>query len=225
MDPSRRSALSFPAPWALHGEGAMLFYRLPAAFAREHGGIPESLAPAFQGIVACVMLVDYRHSPVGPYRELLFIPGLFGTERGRRFSITRIYVDSQESMEWGRRNWAIPKEMADFHWQRTGPYADEVQVSLKDNEPFLEMSIKGIGPRFPISTALIPLRIYQELDGRTVETSPRGKGKGQWARVSRLKVHTDAFPDISAYRPFAALRVSGFQMTFPSGKNVLVKRF
>ncbi|MCB0596005.1 MAG: hypothetical protein H6557_24550 [Lewinellaceae bacterium] len=103
MASSYRSALSFPAPWALRGEGAMLFYRLPRAFAQEHGGIPERLAPSFQGFVACVMLADYRESPVGPYRELLFIPGLVGTERGRRFSITRIYVDSQESMEWGRR--------------------------------------------------------------------------------------------------------------------------
>ncbi|MCB0550022.1 MAG: acetoacetate decarboxylase family protein [Phaeodactylibacter sp.] len=216
MHQNHASPYAFPAPWSLRGEGAMLFYRLPEAFAREHGGIPENLASSFQGIVSCVMLVDYRNSPVGPYRELLFIPGLFGTERGRRFSITRIFVDSQESMEWGRRNWAIPKDMAEFHWKRTGPYADEVRIN-REEEPMLEASIKGMGPRFPISTALIPLRIHQELDGRVVETSPRGKGMGQWARVPHLRVLSDAFPDISSYRPFAALRVSGFQMTFPEG--------
>ncbi len=209
---------AFPAPWALRGEGAMLFYRLPRAFALEQGGIPESLAPAFQGFVACVMLVDYRQSPVGPYRELLFIPGLFRTGQGRRFSITRIFVDSQESMEWGRRNWAIPKEMADFQWKQPGPDTDEVQVSRQHNgaeQPMLEVAIKGIGPRFPLSTALIPLHIHQELDGRVLETSPRGKGMGQWARASYLRVLSDGFPDISPYRPFAALRVSGFQMDFP----------
>ncbi|MCO6476416.1 MAG: acetoacetate decarboxylase family protein [Phaeodactylibacter sp.] len=219
MHQNQASGPTFPAPWALRGEGAMLFYRLPEAFAREQGGIPESMASGFLGIVSCVMLVDYRQSPVGPYQELLFIPGLFGTERGRRFSITRIFVDSQESMEWGRRNWAIPKELADFDWKRAGPYADEVRVS-RNGEPMLAATIKGVGPRFPISTALIPLRIHQEMDGRVVETSPRGKGRGQWARISHLDVHSGDFPDIGAFRPFAALRVSGFQMTFPEGHVV-----
>ena len=197
----------------------MLFYRFPRSFVLEQGFVPEDLADSFLGLVGCVMLVDYRQSPVGPYRELLFIPGLFRTSRGRRFSITRIFVDSVESMDWGRRNWGIPKELAQFQWKRTGPYADQVQVNRqKEGGPeqsMLEVSLRGVGPRFPISTALIPLNIYQRLDGKAFEVSPRGKGMGQWASSPRLRVLSSDFPDISAYRPFAALRVSNFQMEFP----------
>lgn len=217
------STETFPPPWALRGEGLMLFYRFPAPFVLHQGFIPAGMADSFLGLVGCVMLVDYRQSPVGPYRELLFIPGLFRTARGRRFSITRIFVDSAASMDWGRRNWGIPKEMAQFSWKRTGPASEQVLVESHAaggrKQPMLEVAVKGIGPRFPISTALIPLRLQQRLNGKVYEVSPRGKGMGQWASASGLQVLSADFPDISLFRPFAALRVSNFQMEFPPGRE------
>nr|WP_254606064.1 hypothetical protein [Deinococcus sp. JMULE3] len=58
-----------------------------------------------------LMLVRYAQSGVGPYDELLWV-SLSGAPQ-----VTRIVVSTQDSVEWGRRNWAIPKSRADFAWE------------------------------------------------------------------------------------------------------------
>ena len=104
-----------PAPWTLTGDGLMLFYRFPREFVLENGFVPPELCQSFVGGFGSVMLVDYQTSNVGPYRELLFIPGQFQFGSKRYYAITKIYVSTQISVENGRINWAIPKEIADFH--------------------------------------------------------------------------------------------------------------
>jgi hypothetical protein len=67
----------YPAPWSLEGCGYILAYRFPRAmkgnpfFTSDIRGAGE-----FSGF-GTVMLVDYRESTAGPYRELLFSPGRF----------------------------------------------------------------------------------------------------------------------------------------------------
>src|SRR5262245_61022490 len=100
-----------PPPWRLTGSGYILLYRwFPRDFVAVQGQVPPALAGSFKGGASAVMVVNYENSEVGPYRELLFIPGLF--ERG--FSITRTYVSSQASVDSGRANWGIPKQLAEF---------------------------------------------------------------------------------------------------------------
>lgn len=53
-------------------------------------------------------------SGVGPYRELLFIPGAFHINGRYTFSIPKIYVSTETSVNSGIKNWGIPKEVADF---------------------------------------------------------------------------------------------------------------
>jgi hypothetical protein len=192
----------------------MLFYRFPEAFVREYGAIPSSLAGDYRGWIGCVMLVDYHHSPVGPYGELLFIPGLFRTPRGLRFSITRIWVDSEPSMQWGRRNWAIPKELASFQWNRGTGRQQQVEVNLGD-QGMLNLEYRTYGPGIPITTALLPIHLIQPEGDGFLEVSPRGQGRAQWARLSRLEVLHPDLPDIGRFSPLAALRVTDFQMVFP----------
>jgi hypothetical protein len=192
----------------------MLFYRFPEAFVREHGALPPSLSGDFRGLIGCVMLVDYHHSPVGPYGELLFIPGLFRTLRGLRFSITRIWVDSEPSMHWGRRNWAIPKERASFQWTQGPGRQKQVEVSL-GGKGMLNLEYRTHGPRIPVHTGLLPIHLIQPEGEEFLEVSPQGQGRGQWARLSRLDVQHPDLPDIGRFRPLAALRVTNFQMVFP----------
>lgn len=197
----------------------MLFYRFPQAFVQSEGGIPPALAEAYRGWIGCVMLVHYHHSPVGPYGELLFIPGLFRTLRGMRFSITRIWVDSAQSMAWGRKNWAIPKEMADFHWQAGPGNRQEVRVA-RDGKTLLELDYRTWGPRLRVNTGLLPIHLIQPQEQASLEVSPRGHGRGQWARIGTLRIDHPDMPDISAYRPVGALRVTDFQMVFPPATPV-----
>jgi hypothetical protein len=54
-------------------------------------------------------LIGYRSGPVGPYGEVFAAPL---TPRGA--TVTFMAVDSEPSLAGGRRNWALPKEMARF---------------------------------------------------------------------------------------------------------------
>ncbi len=56
-------------------------------------------------------LIRYRETPVGPYHEVLFSPGVLpGT------TIPFIAVDSEPSVQGGRENWTLPKTLARFDW-------------------------------------------------------------------------------------------------------------
>jgi hypothetical protein len=66
-----------------------------------------------------------------------------------------------------------------------------------------------------MSTALLPIRLRQELDDQVLFTQPEGKGWGKLARIQDLEVDPQLFPDIRGIKPLLALKVSPFTLTFP----------
>lgn len=65
-----------------------------------------------------IQIYRYKTSPIGPYDELLFLPGFFRTSTtGKDGShesilaprITRIYVSTEGTCLRGRENWNVPK--------------------------------------------------------------------------------------------------------------------
>ncbi len=200
-----------PAPWTLRGEGIILLFRFKKSWVDQAANLPEYLQQKFRGGFGYVMLVDYQESPVGPYKELLFIPGKFGEEKLQ--SITTIFVDSEASTLNGRANWAIPKQTADFHWQKEKGL-DRVDVTL-NGKPVFQASIRSGGISFPMSTGLLPIRLRQELEDQVLFTQPEGKGWGKLARIQDLEVNPQLFPDIRGIKPLLALKVSPFTLTFP----------
>lgn len=203
-----------PPPWTLLGDGYMLFYKFSRDFVAQQGFVPTELAGRFDGFFGAVMLVNYRESPVGPYHELLFIPGKFRTPLGRRYSITRIVVDSEASTVNGRANWGIPKFTNTFEVKKDGT-TERIRVLDDQGKPGFEIALRAGGLHFPVTTALVPLRLYQVWEGKTYDTTPKGSGKGQLARVLDLHVNPAFFPDVSLVKPLLALKVSGFRMWFP----------
>ncbi len=211
MPKSSSTHTPVPAPWTLRGEGIILLFRFKKDWVAKAGNLPEHLQGKFKGGFGYVMLVDYEESPVGPYRELLFIPGKFGKEKLQ--AITTIFVDSEASTANGRANWAIPKETADFNWQK-GKGLDQVEISFNGKQVF-RASIRSGGISFPMSTALLPIRLRQELAGQVLFTQPEGKGWGKLAHIQDLEVDPQLFPDIRGIKPLLALKVSPFSLTFP----------
>ncbi len=200
-----------PAPWTLRGEGIILLFRFKKSWVDQAANLPEYLHQKFKGGFGYVMLVDYQESPVGPYKELLFIPGKFGEEKLQ--SITTIFVDSDASTLNGRANWAIPKQTADFHWQKEKGL-DRVDVTL-NGKPVFQASIRSGGISFPMSTGLLPIRLRQELEDQVLFTQPEGKGWGKLARIQEVEVDPQLFPDIRGIKPILAMKVSPFTLTFP----------
>jgi hypothetical protein len=214
-DPSIRVP-AVPAPWSLEGRGYIVLYRFKDSFVRERGFLPEGASPS--GGLGSVMLVDYRSSDAGPYRELLFIPGKLDLAGGRWHRITKIYVSTMESVLNGRKNWAIPKDRADFDFSG-GRDGESVTVS-RGGADFFRARFRARGPRFPVSTAFLPFPLLQGGDGAYLQTTFSGKGSGRLAAISEIEADQALFPDLGAARPLAAIAVDPFRITFPVARRM-----
>lgn len=203
-----------PAPWTLTGDGYIFLYRFPKKFIEAQGFLFDFQRDNFKGLIASMMLVDYHTTPVGPYRELLFIPGLFKMMNKNTFSISKIYVSDPNSVWNGIENWGIPKEHSDFVIEHIDNKTEKFAIS-KEGTPFFEATIHRGNFSFPLTTALFPLRITQQLRDDWVLTKPTAKGKAYFGKLTNIKVNSKLFPDIAPFKPLGVLVVKDFQMTFP----------
>ena len=202
-----------PNPWHLKGSGLMLLYKFSRQFIQASPFIPEKLKENFAGGIGYVMLVNYKETPAGPYRELLFIPGKFRVGGKKRQVITKIYVDTQLSIDSGRANWGIPKEMAHFNWQNAGRQLN-ISVNHPDGQTILELQASKSLIPIPVSTQILPIRLRQELNSQYFDVQPTGQGWGKLIRLKKLSI-PNQFPDVSQQRPLLGLWVEPFRMYFP----------
>ncbi len=167
----------------------------------------------FRGGLAAAMLVDYAQSGVGPYRELLFIPGRFALGGRSAHSISKIYVSTQASVASGRANWGIPKELAQFERSREGEM-QRWRVHI-DGRDIFNIAYTPGRVAFRVWTWPFSLPLLQSLEGRVFLTKLRAHGVCKLAAVHELSVDADRFPDLTQLTPLGVLRVSRFSLTFP----------
>jgi hypothetical protein len=204
------------APWRLKGEGYIFLYNFPKEFVEHECFLPDELEHRFQGGMGAMMLVDYHESPVGPYQELLLIPGAFAVGKLKRQSITKIYVSTQESIENGKRNWAIPKELAEFTSTKNG--REERITVRKGKRIILDISLeRGFLP-FPVLTSLLPFPLLQFGPRGTYLTCFQGHGVGKRARIVDLSAGIGLFPDVSRFRPLTGIKINNFSIIFPEAE-------
>jgi hypothetical protein len=209
--PPRNASLELPpavipAPWVfktklylfaaplkpVDGEDPVLQGLPPGSYNPEETIHPSALAPVqgssqWRGGMSKVVIIRYEDSPIGPYDELIAASDGFVNpfEKGTTGRITNIYVNSQESIWHGRKNWSmslwptvltfmstdnrsnldIPKHLARFEFTQINSKTVNVKVSLPDSkEPFFSASVTdSYIPSVPIpSFVLNPfLRIVQ----------------------------------------------------------------
>ncbi|KAI4251285.1 MAG: hypothetical protein LQ352_004947 [Teloschistes flavicans] len=160
-----------PPPWTCHYTGYVgSFYVSPST------GLPRDLAydpheassdrfteaGAWKGGLAMIQLLRYTSTPVGPYDEMILIPGNFNVPgHGSYTRITRIYVSQRDTTYNGRKNWNIPKHIARFKY--TGDFCAPpftVQLFPEDptiETPFFTASLKPLSiwtPSFPFSSRI-----------------------------------------------------------------------
>lgn len=163
------------------------------------------------------MFVDYTESPVGPYRELLFIPEAHRALRGHCLSIHKIYVSSQDSVVNGRRNWGIPKELAAFRVQ-AGPGGRETLSMSVAGRCAVQLTLRGLPLIAPFTLALVPGQmrtLCQTLDGLDFTITPRARGLCQPARVLTADVDNTLFPAFAAADVLVAARLRRVTLVFP----------
>jgi hypothetical protein len=202
-----------PAPWNLTGNAYIMVYKFSKDFVKKYGFLADYQQDRFLGYIGTVMLVDYKTSAVGPYRELLFIPGMFTFDWKKVFSISKIYVSSHDSVYNGIENWGIPKEFADFDWIQNTDGTEDISVKIEGKEFFKANFKKGF-ISFPLTTAIFPLNVVQKLRKDLIITNPTAKGKATLATIKSVKVDENFFPDLSKATPLLTMKVKDFEMTF-----------
>lgn len=203
-----------PAPWQLKGEGYLMLYRFSNEFLKKEGCISEKLKPFLWMNFGMVMLVNYQVSPVGPYGELLFIPGMFHYEGKYYWHISKIYVSSLDSVMNGRANWGIPKEMAEFKFESFEQGVKSAQVTVNGKMGF-NCLFKDKSFGFPLSTSILPFQFIQPLNGKEYVTHPNGSGKAFFSKSMELETGQGLFPSIETQTRLACLHIPNFSLAFP----------
>ncbi|KAL4759391.1 uncharacterized protein BDW70DRAFT_80695 [Aspergillus foveolatus] len=117
-----------------------------------------------------VMIVRYEETDVGPYDELIFIPGRAANPKTgkKEMRISNIYVSTDASVWNGRRNWNIPKHRARFEFMPIGAdtalrvyYPENSPAPLDPKTPFFTVLLRSSSlPKLPLPR-LTPLTIAQ----------------------------------------------------------------
>lgn len=218
---------NYPAPWSLTGSGVIMFFPVKRSYALEHGFIPESEKSNFLGLTGAIMFVNYEKADCGPYREILYMPGLFWQKSGLCLKITKIYVSSEASVKWGIKNWSIPKELADIKWDENQSETG-ISASYKGKNFISAVFEKG-SFNFPVSTALIPFPLLQspvkehELSPeQMLKTRFSGNGTASFGSIEHWQVSEERFPDAekAAFGPIVTMPVNPFNISFPIAEIV-----
>lgn len=179
-----------PAPWTLRGSGAV------ALFARPLGAL---------------MLIRYASSPVGPYDELLWLRPCF-SPRGPFPGVERIVVDVPASVEGGRRNWAIPKQRAEFAWR-----GEQAEVHWPDGTLYARLRVgRVLGQTLPLRLGWLPrrLRTLAQHDERGwAWTTVTGECRIRFARL-QVKDAPGLPAALHGARPLLTLGLPRFRLVF-----------
>lgn len=205
---------SYPAPWTLSGKGYILLYKFSRNFVEEKTNLPSFLKGQFVGGFGAVMLVDYITSNAGPYGELLLIPGKFNHEGKKLNTITNIYVSTMTSVENGRRNWGIPKKLADFSFQSIDSQSEKISI-FSGETTIAEFTLSASRLSFPVNTKLLPFPLVQYYEGKYYYTTFEGSGTGRLAKLKDIHINPQLFPDISKFKPIIVIKVEPFKIVFP----------
>lgn len=203
---------------------------------RAHAAWLEANAPEFADSgsgagIGAMVIVDYRSSPVGSYREVLSIPGRYRLDRAvglgsaaaalgshtgavRHAMVSHIYVTTRISVVGGRRNWGLPKREADIRITGLSRLDDRVVVR-HGNSVVLDVVLRAAGLPLPVWARFPPFSLLQVLDGRAYATSFRGLGLALLGSVRIAHLDRRFFPDIRTVGPLLSARIDAFRLTFP----------
>ncbi|RDA88431.1 hypothetical protein CP532_5614 [Ophiocordyceps camponoti-leonardi (nom. inval.)] len=173
------------APWTVTADIYIFAFWIPQSQAEALPGeaySPLEAASEFSspsmsrpvGGFGYIWIVQYKDTPVGPYDEMVIMPGKFEWSRNGRFDkpetrqnikTTRVYVSQKHTCYNGRLNWNVPKHLAKFEWAdnhdgsrtvRVYPHdtAGDVREASADSHIFFQAKMKKASymPSFPSSS-------------------------------------------------------------------------
>lgn len=211
-----------PAPWQLKGHAYICLLKKNSNLLDSFSFIPDKLKDRLQPESHPIMMfVDYTYSPVGPYYELLFIPGRFRYENELHYlSISRIFVSTLNSVINGKKNWGIPKELADFNVGHDHQRHFYVNLS-KEGKQFVELKFKSWPILLPFTTRLLPKTwrtFIQFFQGKTYLFQPNGCGLLRPASLVEAHINPEVFPAVNPEDIMTTVKVTNFKLDFPPAR-------
>lgn|GEM_PF-42637 len=206
------------APWRLGGDAYVVDLIMPAEILDRECFVPEILKGRRLGTVSRMIYVDYRDSPVGPYKELLFNPPKFRLDKTRCRTISRIFVSTPEAVVNGVENWGLPKTFAEFD-SRTLPNGREQITVSSEGNVFAELTFSSVRFGFPFSDRRLPesfRTMAQPHAGKTYLYAPITSGTMKMGRLRESRFDSKMFPDISQGRILYCVRLADFRMHIPA---------
>lgn len=206
-------------PWLLRGDAFLVLTASPAEVNLVDAGIPAALEGIYRSLFNVMVVADYRESPVGPFRELLYIPGRFrfGVD-DEPMSITRSYATTEVAQLNRHAHWSVPSGLATI--SRT-PNAGR-DVFSAGEQPFASFAFEAFGPELPLNGRVIPpaYRAFAQLAGdRTVLYTLAITGTMRAARFLPQKFDARMFPDMSKREAVLAIKISDFLAEFPAAHS------
>lgn len=200
--------VAYPAaPWQMVGSLWLTVFRV------KHD--VDALRPA--GIYGAAF-VSYDEGSLLTYSELLVARALTkGDGKGRKVSITDIWVDSPASVAGGRELWAIPKGLCDFELDSShrGPLSRTAWSASLGGAPLASASFTDVSkaaPRLPFKGVTWQPELPEGggEKGAVLQGSSRAlpaRARWQFAADGPLGFMADA-------RQLASLRQADFRMSF-----------
>jgi NADPH:quinone reductase-like Zn-dependent oxidoreductase len=210
------------APWRLAGDAYVVTLKMPAEVLDRECFVPEILKGHRLGTSSRMIYVDYKDSPVGPYKELLFNPPKFRFGMRPCRTISKIFVSTPESVVNGQENWGIPKTLAEFECRTLENGWERIAVSV-EGKIFAELTFSSVRFGMPYSDRWVPARFktmaqtYQE---RSYFYTPITRTTMKMGRLRESKIDSSLFPDISKGKITLCVRLEDFRMWIPAATIV-----
>jgi hypothetical protein len=191
-----------PAPWRSRVEAVLWWHRAtPAARA----ALPAALAGRAGPPVTIGGMVAYREGPVGPYAEVFGAPLLLRGGPGLSH-VAFMAVDSVPSRIGGRRNWALPKEIARFE----GAVGAPGRATALGEGWALDVRTTVRARALPAWMRLAAAQVWPDGSVRAFTVTMRGRAR--LARASVRSAEPSALSEWLVAGPHPAVVVSGVQV-------------
>ncbi|KJZ73016.1 hypothetical protein HIM_07588 [Hirsutella minnesotensis 3608] len=238
-----------PPPWRVTGDVYCVSFWTSGATARNmpsHAYSPLEAGAEFAnpagsqpvGGLGMIQIIRYHNSPVGPYDEMLVVPGSFDwarrgrggrLESGSNPRISRIYVSQKQTCYNGRINWGCPKHLARFDWDNKADGSVSVKVFPHDVSgdaseatpsatPFFQATFKTLpyAPSFPFATRWLGMLGFNT----TVVMPPLPQGAGSQGELPG----TDRWLSFVPHQYSRNTRVAWFDMAQAKGRPGLAAK-
>jgi hypothetical protein len=200
------------------GNGYVLFYRFDEEFTRLDTFLPENLKNNYCHGLGVVVYLNYTKSEIGPYKELLFIPGKFCYRGKKNHFISKAYVSTEEAVNFGCDKWFIPKEKATFSEEPLENRMENISTYV-NKEEIMSFEIKTGKIRFKLGTGKhLSFSLMQLNENEPVKLNYSGTVTANFAKLVSIKIRPAFFPDIAKFTPLAVFKMRSFILRLPKAK-------